>query len=110
MATLRKMLDNAGFCWDTGVIVWQDVTEEAHSPGWAGEDELKKPEFIDKHHAVLDTEFDASYGAPRCPRFVAKDHRRIFFPVQYDGSTTVDWVCQSLTPYMNGENFPYPGG
>lgn len=108
MATLRELLTSAGIHWDTALIVWQDA--HGYSPGWSSAEEVGKPEFIKNDHAVLDAEFDTGHGAPQMPRFVAKDHQRIFFPVQYDGATWVEWVCQSLTPYVEGtEPFPYPG-
>ena len=111
MATLRDLLTAAGFTWDTGVIVWQSVTGEAYSSGWAMDDEVNKAEFIPNDHVILDTDFDTGHGAPRMPRFVAKDHKFIFFPVQYDGATWIEYVCQSLTPYVEGEEpMPYPGG
>jgi len=111
MATLRELLTHAEFNWDEGLIVWQPVDGKASCPGWAHCDELLEPMFIKNDHWVLDAEFSTGYGSPEMPRFVAKDDKRIYFPVQYDGSTHVDWVCQSLTPYINGtEAFPYPGG
>lgn len=109
MSTIRQLLDHAGIHWDTAVIVWQD--SHGYSPGWSSGDEVAQPQFIPNDHFILDLEFDAGYGAPMMPRFVAKDHERIFFPVQYDGATWVDYVCQSLTPYVEGkEPLPYPGG
>lgn len=109
MATLRQLLTSAGFNWDTGAIIWQRTS--AKSPGWSSKHDVMKPERIDNGHFILDQEFDTGYGGPEMPRFVAKDHRSIFFPCQYDGATWVEWVCISLQRYIDEEDsMPYPGG
>ena len=111
MATLREWLTQVGFDWENGVIVYQPVTDEAYSPGWAWADHLLPSRVIPHDHSILDEEFDDGHGAPRCPRFVAMDDKRIYFPVQYDGATWVEWVYKDVRNYVGTtEATPYPGG
>ena len=110
MATLRKMLASAGFDWDAGVIVYQPVTDAAHSPGWADDDDILPGYVIENDHPILDEEFNAGYGSPQMPRFFARDGQAVYFPTQYDGATAVERVAIEIGGYVNGSPTPYPGG
>jgi hypothetical protein len=110
METLRKLLNKEEFDWDNGLIVWQDITEEAYSPGWAS-GELKETIAIDYSHEILDREFPTGFGAPQMPRFVAQDRYHMYFPCQYDGSTSICKIKRHVNFYLdNNDPTPYPGG
>lgn len=107
MATIKKWLDEAGFNWSDGRILWQDV-EEGRSPGWG---DPTTAQWIQPDHEVLTREFSSGYGGPECPRFVAEDDKAIYFPSQYDGATGIEVVFKDLTKYLDVKNeTPYPGG
>lgn len=111
MSTLRKDLNEKGFDWESGMIVYQAVSEEAYSPGWAGENELSQSVQIDENHPILDEEFFSGYGSPQMPRFVACDSTYIYFPVQRDGATFIAKVLRLIGNYIGSEMpTPYPGG
>lgn len=111
MVTLREWLTAAEFDWDSGILVYQEVTERAFCPGWASESELKKPVYIDADHPVLDQEFGTGYGAPQAPRFFAQDEGYIYFPGQYDGATWLERIPRNAEHFVTtGAETPYPGG
>jgi len=106
LATVREFLDGGGFDWQSGIIVWQKA--DGYAPGWGAP---ISAEAIDKDHPILDQEFDAGYGSPTCPRFVAKDKDAIYFPDQYDGATSSVKVWLDISRYLDiKEETPYPGG
>lgn len=109
MATVRKWLEEGGFSWETGVVVFQETT--GYSPGWSNADEILPGVFLKSDDEILDKEFGPGYGAPECPRIFAKDGDWIFFPGQYDGATWLEKVNINPGYYLNKENpTPYPGG
>jgi hypothetical protein len=61
--------------------------------------------------AVLHQSFDAGFGGPKCPRFIAEDPVAIYFPSQYEGATSLEKIYKNLDVYLTGdEETPYPGG
>lgn len=105
MATIHNWLTKAGFDLSTGVIILQEV-EPDDAPGWS--------EFISAHIAgqddpLLFKEFTSGFGSPRCPRFIAEDRDRLYFPSQYDGATSLVCVWKDIVRYLNIDT-PYPGG
>jgi hypothetical protein len=117
MATLREWLNEAGFDWNNGVIIAHTITEGSYSPGWGDSELAYKFDFRGntlpdtQANILLDTEFVDGYGSPQAPKIIAKDKDKIYFPVQYDGSTWLDWVYIDIEKYMDVENeTPYPGG
>ena len=120
--TIRKWLDEVNFDWDSGVVIIQDLIEPEESinaPGWAGPGDLYPGKIITQDNKTLNKSFSARYGAPECPRFIAKDKRCIYFPEQYDGSTDICFVYHDITEYLEVTNTdepkpirltPYPGG
>ena len=113
MVTLRTQLTQLGFSWETGVIVFEPVSEEAYSPGWSGTDEWLERVMVTSpfEHELLDVEFDRSFGAPYMPRFFAEDSTRIYFPGTHDGATWVIAVAKSAAYYLDnpGIEMPYEG-
>lgn len=108
MSTLRSWLNDAGFDWENGTIVYQEAN--GYSPGWSGSEELSPPRVIESSDSVLDREFDSGYGAPRAPRIFARDNHAVYFPGQYDGSTWLETVIIDPEYYLSGNATPYPGG
>jgi len=112
MSTIREWLTDEEFDWESGTIVWQnsgELEEDRFSVGWS--DRLEAT-IISHDHPILDYEFDSGYGAPECPRFVAKDKEKVYFPWQYDGATGIDFVWLDMDKYLDFQNnpTPYPGG
>jgi hypothetical protein len=108
MAKLREWLDKKGFDWESGVILYQECEEDYYN-GWVSETDAITTTPIDKQHPILDKEFSSGYGAPECPRILAKDDTAMYFPGQYDGATWLEKVNLDLEFYL--ENLtPYPGG
>ena len=106
-ATIREWLNEANFNWATGRVIWQDV-ENDEFPGW---DVPLYGQEINLDHAILDKSFNSGYGGPKCPRFIAEDYKCLYFPEQYDGSTSLVVIHKDITHYLNPENeAPYPGG
>lgn len=115
MRTIRQWLNTAGFDWDNGRVLYQEVIEdEDHNsfPGWADRDQVKAPVEIDRDHPILDVEFDTGYGSPDTPRFVAYSVNKIFFPSQYDGATGLEVIGRNPDVYLHQKIklTPYPGG
>lgn len=108
MSTIREWLREAQFDSKHGKIVFQNVTDDAYCPGWASDDEIGVSEVVSWKHPILDLEFDASFGSPQCPRFIAKDKKALYFPGQYDGATFLVVIRCDLSYYMNHPT-PYPG-
>jgi hypothetical protein len=106
MANLRKWLDDEGFDWGTGRILWQKVASGA--PGWSSPVGAKIIDFTDK---ILDHEFDDGFGSPECPRIIAEDFGAIYFPSQYDGATRLEKIYKDISLYLDYKNneTPYPG-
>lgn len=96
MASLKKWLDEAGFDWDDGILILA-VSE--------GKNRLASPD-----DGLVLGEFCSGYGVPECPSFVAFDRKAIYFPEQYDGSTSLVAVYRDSKRYLDGEKLPYPGG
>lgn len=111
MATIREWLNDAGFDWLSGRIVWQAMDADAYCPGWGSP---ISGQYIDSGSPILDEQFYAGFGAPRCPRFIARDNRAIYYPCQYDGSTWIESIVIDLDRYVGTGNdlvpSPYPGG
>jgi hypothetical protein len=113
--TLRKMLNHAQFNWAQGEILVQFIVDKEWEPtpvpGWSRFDPVQGDytSFIEYDNPILDAEFDSGFGSPDCPRFVAKDKEKIYFPVQYDGSTWLEWIWLDIDKYTI-EDTPYPGG
>ncbi len=112
--TLREQLDLAGYDWSTGVLILQDFKDSVpgpHYPGWAEAGELAPGEMVSGTHPMLDQEYDNGFGAPRCPRFVARDAGFYYFPWQYDGATGIERIAVGLDYYLQPDHpTPYPGG
>lgn len=116
METIRQWLNEECFDWSTGKIIFHDTKvededdEDAYTspPGWAS---AVSGEVIDSSHPILDKEFDSGYGRPECPRFIATDGTRLFFPKQYDGATSIVSIFIDINIYLNPTvATPYPGG
>lgn len=109
MATIREWLENNGFDFETGTIVYQPTT--GSSPGCSYDEEIQQGVIVGKAHVILDREFNNGYGSPQCPRFFARDNDAVYFPVQYDGMTYCERVPIDTAVYVNGNQpTPYPGG
>lgn len=108
MATIRQWLDAEGFNWTTGRIIYQP-TGDNFTPGWSAP---AGAEQIGADHPILDHEFYDGHGGPECPRFIAEDAARIYFPNQYDGATSIVAVWKDLARYLEWQTTetPYPGG
>lgn len=107
--TLRKWLDAAGFDWANGRIVLH--ADEDGKPCTGSYSHPQTVGFIDRDHPVLDQAFDSGYGSPECPSIVARDGRAMYFPSQYDGSTSLERVETNLDYYLDpNHQTPYPGG
>jgi len=106
MATIRKWLDEAGFDWATGKIVCQQATVGSAMQPHSVED----GQVVAHNALILDEEFVASRRGSGSPRFVARDWRAVYFPVQYDGSTWIERVVLDLDWYTKDRHkTPYPG-
>jgi len=106
MATLRAWLNEAGADFDNLRIVYQAV--DGGSPGWGTP---ISSELIDTNHPILDKIFHPGYGGPECPRIIADDDKRLYFPSQYDGSTCLETVEKDILIYLDRSiETPYPGG
>lgn len=133
MATIREWLDEAGFDWDNGIIIYHPTSRylgdepEAEddfyfSPNHGWNDRNGKPVFMRssglaggkeaREWRVVNYEFGDGYGGPGCPRFIAYDSDATYFPAQYDGSTWLEKVYLNPGRYMgdNAIETPYPGG
>jgi len=107
MATLRGFLDDSRFDWATGKLIIQEA-EENKWPGW---DDQISSKLIKNQDPILEEEFDDGFGSPQCPRYIAEDSRALYFPEQYDGSTSPCMVFKDITKYLDINNpTPYPGG
>lgn len=117
MATVREWLNEAGINWSTTVIVAHHLAEDSYSAGWGEGVAAFRFDFSSNLPAsaevlqLLDTNFDNGFGAPQAPRFVADDGTRLFFPSQYDGSTSLEYIYKDINKYMDvNYQTPYPGG
>jgi hypothetical protein len=106
--TIREWLNEDGFNWDKGVIIIQGVREKESCPGWATP---ISAQVITSDNPILDELFCADFGGPECPRFVAKDDIKIYFPSMYDGATWIESVFIDIKEYLvfNRNESPYFG-
>jgi hypothetical protein len=106
MATIYTWLEKAGFNFQTGEIIYQSVTEDCYAPGWGDPFSARSMPV-----EVLHQEFDDSFGSPQCPRFFARCGDFVYFPSQYDGSTSLAKVNVNPFFYLDiNHPTPYPGG
>lgn len=88
--TVREWLDDEGFDWASGRIVYK-LTE------------------VRPDHHFLDRPFDDHYGSvDPCPRFIAYDERFIYFPYGYDYASQLVKVARDPEYYLEHES-PFPG-
>jgi hypothetical protein len=108
-ATIRQWLDREGFDWTLGRVVVHE-TEEDSSPGWSYR--TSPGTIVENSDPILDHKFYVGFGGPMCPRFVAFDGVRVYFPYQYDGATGLEFVYLDPEAYLGNEACPtpYPGG
>ncbi|MCF7995278.1 MAG: hypothetical protein K9L88_10615 [Chromatiaceae bacterium] len=107
MATLKDWLNELGFDWETGRIIYHAV--RGNAAGWKT---AESAEDIGCDHEILTIEFDEGAGSPECPRIIAEDEEAIYFPSQYDGATALEKVWKDLDKYLDLESneTPYPSG
>lgn len=108
MATIRQWLDDAGFDWTVGSIIYQEV--DGDTPGW------KAPvsaELISADHPILTKAFNSDFDAPECPRFIATDREALYFPsyCDGDGSNRLAKVWKNIETNLDFNEYPtpYPG-
>lgn len=110
VTTLRRELKRVGFDFENSRIIYQEVVRDL-KPGEA--DDIKDiimTKYIDVNDRILDRKFDADYGSPNMPRFVAEDNEKIYFPLTYDGATSIGWVYKDIQQYIaRNELTPYWG-
>ena len=106
MTTLRLLLDEKGFNWPQGLIIYHEI-KSVFAPGWGS---AIKAQAIPSDHYILDKEFDDGYGSPQCPRFIAKDDASLYFPAQCYGATHVEKIFIDISKYLCFETLetPYP--
>ena len=108
-ATIRQWLDQSGFDWANGRVIWHPTPEDTSPGNWTREG---APVEVGKGHIMLNVPFYTGFGGAMCPRFVAYDADRIYFPERYDGSTSLAFVYRDLNEYLGdgAAETPYPGG
>ncbi len=113
MATLKQWLNEAGFDWKNGTIVYQEVlpydSENSGgkpSPGWGKGGPAR---YITSDDPILVQHFDSGFGGPEAPRIFARDDKAIYFPRQYDGSTWLEKIYTNSEYYLTNDT-PYLGG
>ena len=115
MATIKEWLNEAGFHWEQGTIIYQPVNEEG-TPEYdmidPGNGTPINARIIEHDDPILIKEFDSGYGGADCPRFIAEDEQALYFPSKYDGATAIEKVLKDIRQYLNYESnpTPYPGG
>ena len=109
--TIRGWLENAGFDWENGRILYQKVKDDnwGKTPGWSSPTGAG---FISHDAPILDEVFSTGYGGPTTPRFIATDEEKLYFPAQYDGATWLEVIWKDIEKYLDFANYesPYPGG
>ena len=108
VTTLRKELKRVGFDFENGRIIYQEVVRDL-KPGEA--DDIKDiimTKYIDVNDRILDRKFDADFGSPNMPRFIAEDNEKIYFPLTYDGATYIGWVYKDIHQYIARSQLPHP--
>ena len=108
-ATIRQWLDEAKFDWASGQVIWHPTPEDVSPGNW---ERTGVAVEVGKDHEVLNTKFYTSFGGAMCPRFVAFDAGRIYFPEKYDGATCLGFVWRDPSRYLGDKAIgtPYPGG
>lgn len=110
ITTLRKKLKGVGFDFENGRIIYQEVIRDL-KPGEASDiKDIIMTKYIDVNDRILDRKFNADFGSPNMPRFVAEDNEKIYFPLTYDGATSIGWVYKDIHQYIaRNELTPYWG-
>lgn len=91
MTTLRKMLKEVGFDWDTGTIILEN----------------RRRNLCHTEDPELDRVFYNGFGSPDGPSFVADDSVCIYWMQEYDGSQYIGKVYKNISRYLKqGEDFP----
>lgn len=107
--TLRKWLNEAGFDWSSGRIVYHYGKDQAVC--YYEDCDVEARIELDWAHSVLDREFYSGYGVVECPAIIAQDNKALYFPSRYDGTTELVKVMLDIDHYLqDGSHTPYPGG
>jgi hypothetical protein len=119
MTTLRKWLDSVDFDWSTGKVLIQSRLGDWNREDDYYEDLCKSdsfqdawtPRFVLEMDSILDYEFPTGFGSPKAPCFIAEDSEKLYFPSQYDGSTSIETINKDISTYLQSScTTPYPGG
>ena len=105
MATIREWLNELEFNWEEGRIILQPCEG---NPYWGKPLDAK---IINPDDPILDEEFNDEIGGDGCPRILAEDDSKIFFPCQYHRSSWLEFVYKNVSLYLDWEEniIPYPG-
>ena len=102
MTTVRKLLDDLGFDWTTGVIVYRPRHAEPFR-------DAKQWEIFRGHH-ILDEEFDELSDGTVGPNIVARDRTAVYIRRQYDGPRWMERIVyHDFVNYYLDHDFPFPG-
>lgn len=97
ITTLREKLNQKEFDWNTGKIIVQFPYRSGY-PDICDGDTRKYILFNDP---ILDLKFDAGFGAPEMPLFIAEDALKLYFPTEYDGATGVRFIFKDINHYLD---------
>lgn len=100
--SIRQYLAKLDFDFRHGRI----LMEEGH----LGDRRSSTTRKVDVNSNILDEKFDGGFGRAECPPFIAEDRDFIYFPTEYDGSTSAVKVAKSIDDYLENDNLaiPYP--
>ncbi len=104
MATLRNWLNKAGFDWENGKILYQQTKDES-APGYSFPVNAK---YIKNDDQILDKDFNSGFGFSECPRIIAEDNDKFYFPVIYDGFTRLKFIYKDISKYLDFKNNETP--
>ena len=102
ITTIREMLDELHFDWESGVVYCHDWDES-----WDDSSPVRRAADGD-----LDREFDADFGGEEAPPFVAYDLNSVYFKARYDGSESC-WklpLDRNFWEHSPTTRIPVPGG
>lgn len=102
--TIRKLLDDEGFDWTTGIIILQE-TDYPDNPGLG---ETTGTVELSVDNAYLDQTFSQHRHRLACPRFVARDATAYYIPATLAGLVIICKIDQDIRTYLELDtDIPY---
>lgn len=102
-STLREQLDDCGFDWQTGLILYQGFALDEDGEVDYYTNNTNPPCLLAHDSPLLDIKFDTGYGSVQFPPMIAYDAGRVYVIGCYDGSSWLQAIEIHPEAYLQGQ-------